>query len=728
MMWVQHLCGNRENEFFSFLSKIAEYPDLETLVRSLNSRNNIKLTNFFEEIAHYQNPDNYSEVLYLGENNQQIELISEQLSSRLPSSELIEQVPIKSIYQKSFILCRVELGYYLNELIKKLNLLVGVPIAILISNDIHTIGIKWDSISGLWSNSDINLIGDDNYLKPTYNTPEITELIFDSLFDTEGEYAGFTINIVMNKMDYAQNSELSNFFTSFVVTLPDYAVQSQRKNARKIDLLYIAVSTLCLDDVNNLLSHGGVNPNSLNNSGLSPLNIACIKGAFKLVQALIAHPDIDPNIRDADGYSPLDVACGNGDAAIVSELLAHKFIAINEWSPLKQTPLHVACRIKSIATIKRLLTHPEIDPNVVDEDGYSPLDVACGNGDAAIVSELLAHKFIAINVWSPLKQTPLHAACQIKSIATVKRLLTHPEIDPNVVDGDGYSPLYLACGNGDAAIVSELLTHKYIAINVWSPLKQTPLHAACQINSIATAKRLLTHTEIDPNAVDGGGYSPLDVACLDGNVAMVNELLTHKSIDINKCNPIDQTPLHTACALNNTAIVNVLLSHKDILPHKRNNEGISPLDLAFGNTEIRYAIQAYDLRTIQKAVDTAQKKYSQWYNGANHRGENGFFSWLRHGSTGQRNAFLMNQTVSNSMRYDEAKLIINKFLIDESKTRYHRHSFASFLLDELNQIEDSPWTNVTCDSGLKLYNKRDVIIKLSPFVNDYEVEQETFFI
>ena len=141
-------------------------------------------------------------------------------------------------------------------------------------------------------------------------------------------------------------------------------------------------------------------------------------------------------------------------------------------------------------------------------------------------------------------------------------------------------------------------------------------------------------------------------------------------------------------------------------------------------------IDAHDLSIIQKAVDIAQKKYSQWYSGEQHRGANGFFSWLRHGSLGQQNAFLMNQELNNThTAYEDAITLINEFLMDDNKTPYHRHSFASFLLDELNQIPSSPWSNIKCDSETKLYDRLEVIKLLAPIAHiTDEVPMNSYYV
>ncbi|CEG55567.1 hypothetical protein [Legionella fallonii] len=106
------------------------------------------------------------------------------------------------------------------------------------------------------------------------------------------------------------------------------------------------------------------------------------------------------------------------------------------------------------------------------------------------------------------------------------------------------------------------------------------------------------------------------------------------------------------------------------------------------------------------AVRDAVKKYQEWYRGdVNHRGPNGFFSWLRHGSTGQKRAVdLVAQITSDGADIEE---ILNDLLKNPS-TAYHRHSLSSFLLDELSKIEGSSWYGLAPNKTL-LYDQHKVV-------------------
>jgi hypothetical protein len=98
-----------------------------------------------------------------------------------------------------------------------------------------------------------------------------------------------------------------------------------------------------------------------------------------------------------------------------------------------------------------------------------------------------------------------------------------------------------------------------------------------------------------------------------------------------------------------------------------------------------------ELREIRKAANLAINNYLSWSKGENNlRGPNGWFTWLRHGQAGRDRAEKLRNDINASN--NDPISVINEFLT-HPKTRYHRHSLASFLLDELSQIKGSPWEN-----------------------------------
>jgi hypothetical protein len=120
--------------------------------------------------------------------------------------------------------------------------------------------------------------------------------------------------------------------------------------------------------------------------------------------------------------------------------------------------------------------------------------------------------------------------------------------------------------------------------------------------------------------------------------------------------------------------------------------------------ELQEAVDQSLLVAIQEAVKEGVSKYQNWYAGDELRGPNGFFSWLRHGQAGQQKALAFNREMECLTDKVSAITSINALLMQPS-TRYHRHSLASFLLDELKQIEGTPWHNLKMNDKSMRYDQ-----------------------
>ncbi|CAM4447989.1 MAG: hypothetical protein LEGION0403_FIIPPAGN_01215 [Legionella sp.] len=112
------------------------------------------------------------------------------------------------------------------------------------------------------------------------------------------------------------------------------------------------------------------------------------------------------------------------------------------------------------------------------------------------------------------------------------------------------------------------------------------------------------------------------------------------------------------------------------------------------------------LKLTQEALKRAVDNYQRWYQGETLRGPNGFFSWLRHGTTGQNRAKELNAAIHNDTSFTDAANRINDFLTTPS-TRYHRHSLASFLLDELVQNDKLGWKSIVPNTS-NIYDANEV--------------------
>lgn len=119
------------------------------------------------------------------------------------------------------------------------------------------------------------------------------------------------------------------------------------------------------------------------------------------------------------------------------------------------------------------------------------------------------------------------------------------------------------------------------------------------------------------------------------------------------------------------------------------------------------------LQNLKLAVSSATKNYMNWYNGSDLRGANGYFTFLRHGQSGQIAAQKFNNEIQQLNNETDLITCINKKLCSSSTT-YARHSYASFLLDELIKLPQ--WNNITKDKS-NLYDKDSIICQLTDSVS-----------
>ncbi len=94
------------------------------------------------------------------------------------------------------------------------------------------------------------------------------------------------------------------------------------------------------------------------------------------------------------------------------------------------------------------------------------------------------------------------------------------------------------------------------------------------------------------------------------------------------------------------------------------------------------------LELIDK-TKTAISSYLEWSENTTvqTRGSNGVFTRLRHGEKGRLRARELSDQIKATLSLD-AKISIIDALLKDKNTRFHQHSLASFLLDELKDMKE----------------------------------------
>ena len=389
--------------------------------------------------------------------------------------------------------------------------------------------------------------------------------------------------------------------------------KSKKKSKENIDILFAkACENGVVDELGHILAvNNSIDVNNTIYNGTTPLNIACKKGYFNVVNVLLGLDNIDVNKADKDGWTPLNIACQFEKLNIVKALIQSNNIDVNKADKDGWTPLNIACEKGNTGIVNVLLGLDNIDVNKANDYGQTPLYNACDNNKTDIVEALLDINNIDVNKVDKYGKTPLYNVCKEgylgkKSyLSVVELLLTHEKIEVNKTNKEGETPLLVACLKGHTEIVKALLDINNIEVNKDNNSKATPLLVACLKGHTEIVKALLDINNIEVNKTNKEGETPLLVACLKGHTEIVKALLDINNIDVNKDNNSKATPLYYACQKNNTDIVQALLQSDNIDVNKSILNGTTSLYYACkeGHTEIVEALLKSDNIDVDKADD-----------------------------------------------------------------------------------------------------------------------------
>ena len=105
---------------------------------------------------------------------------------------------------------------------------------------------------------------------------------------------------------------------------------------------------------------------------------ACASGDVAAVVDLVSEKNADPYASDESGRTPLGVACEAGHLEMIKFLMERKRES-HAPTGTSTTPLHSAVRGGHIETVRYLIDDQGMDASCKDEDGFTPLDCARNN-------------------------------------------------------------------------------------------------------------------------------------------------------------------------------------------------------------------------------------------------------------------------------------------------------------------------------------------------------------
>lgn len=276
--------------------------------------------------------------------------------------------------------------------------------------------------------------------------------------------------------------------------------------------LNIGASEGFIESVRKLLERRGIDLNH-KKCGWSPLNSAAHNGYPLIVKALVGTPGVDVNTRDDLGRTPLHNAVRSSLFGCTTFLLEAPSIDVNALSDSGHTPLNIAAENGSYHCLKALLDTGNADVNLPAYNGMTPLHGAVQGNRHACVAALMKVPGIDVNKVTILGVTALDLAAELGHFVCMEELLTAPEIRLNQAARFGnLPPLHRAVHQGFVGCVRLLSRTPGVDINGQSHKGFTPLHIAASRGRLDCLQVLLTTPGIQINRVCRYGLTPEQIA------------------------------------------------------------------------------------------------------------------------------------------------------------------------------------------------------------------------
>ena len=309
--------------------------------------------------------------------------------------------------------------------------------------------------------------------------------------------------------------------------------------------LHYAAGNDCYTKIFHVIISRGVDVNVTNESNVTALMIACVKGNKDAINVLL-NAGADRNITDADGCAYLHYAVYGRCSKDVLRAIIDDGADVNARSKNSVTALMGACAKGYEGGIDVLLK-AGADPNIMDDAGSTCLQYALHGSCTKHVLQTIIDHGVNINARKKNNVTALMAACATGNVDAIDVLLK-AGADPDIMDDAGYTCLQYAVYESCSTEVLEAIIDHGVNVNATKKKCATALMAACQ-NGDVDAIDVLMKAGADPNIRDDAGDTCLHYA-VEGACSIQDfQSFVDNYTDINVTNIHKQSALVLLCLM-----------------------------------------------------------------------------------------------------------------------------------------------------------------------------------
>ena len=332
--------------------------------------------------------------------------------------------------------------------------------------------------------------------------------------------------------------------------------------------LQIASIKGLIDLVSLFLQDPLINVNKVDGKGnqVSALFYACKYRHIEIVKQLLEFPDINLNIQHAkDGDAALHVVTYNGDSGILKLLISHDKININLGEDEGHTALMIASSNGQIRLMEMLLDHANIDVNkLTNFDRTTALYIACFNKQTEAANLLLAQPQTNVNKGL---SSPLGASVGRRYKNIVKNILRCPKTDVENATWHGISVTDYAIQHGLSGILYLLQNQAFLLEGTQTCCLDPDgsMLRSANIGHIIMLQEVLKCPYSDIND-QGADKNALYIASEIGHYNYVREIISYDQIEINrKSTTFGKTSLYVAAEKNKLEVIKVLMQNQHIM-------------------------------------------------------------------------------------------------------------------------------------------------------------------